>query len=450
MIDGRGKARVTDFGVAVVAKELLGREAASGTLAYMAPEQLKGKEVTQKSDIYSLGLMLYELFTGKPVYSSDNLHDLMKLHESSTPTSPSSHISNIDPLVEKVILRCLEKDPKDRPASAIQVAAALPGGDPLAAARAAGETPSPAMVAASGEKTGLRPVIGVACMAAIVIGTIITAYLHRRVDVIERAPFENSPEILARKARDITAQLGYPERPFDNAYGLLHDNSFLHYIEENDPSRDGWERIRFGRGQSIIFWYRESPYLLAPLFRSNWSVTESDPPRDKYGLVNVYLDPTGRLEGFLARPPAIETQTSAEASPKEPNWKVLFQLAGLEMSRFVPTDSEWIPISAFDTRAAWNGTLSEMEDIPVRVEAAGYRGKVVTFRVYYPWTKPPTPAIRWDWNWLVQQALFALVALGAALLARHNYKQRKGDRRGAARLASFIFVTAMAHWRRIC
>jgi serine/threonine-protein kinase len=151
MIDGRGKTRVTDFGVAVVANELLGREAAAGTPGYMAPEQLAGKEVTQRSDIYSLGLVLYELFTGKRVFEAKSLHELMQLHERSTPPTPSSYVRDIEPLVERVILRCLEKNPRQRPASAIQVAAALPGGDPLAAALAAGETPSPEMVAAAGE-----------------------------------------------------------------------------------------------------------------------------------------------------------------------------------------------------------------------------------------------------------------------------------------------------------
>src|SRR5262249_45025428 len=63
MIDGRGKARITDFGLAVVAEELRSEEVLAGTPAYMAPEQLTGKEVTRHSDIYALGLVLYELFT---------------------------------------------------------------------------------------------------------------------------------------------------------------------------------------------------------------------------------------------------------------------------------------------------------------------------------------------------------------------------------------------------
>ncbi len=64
MIDGRGRARITDFGLAGLSDEFRGNEIRSGTPAYMSPEQLAGKEVSTKSDIYSLGLLLYEVFTG--------------------------------------------------------------------------------------------------------------------------------------------------------------------------------------------------------------------------------------------------------------------------------------------------------------------------------------------------------------------------------------------------
>ena len=70
MIDGRGQARITDFGLAREAEAIAGNEARDGTPAYMAPEQLAGREVTARSDLYALGLVLYELFTGRPPFAA--------------------------------------------------------------------------------------------------------------------------------------------------------------------------------------------------------------------------------------------------------------------------------------------------------------------------------------------------------------------------------------------
>src|SRR5687767_55321 len=110
---------------------------AAGTPAYMAPEQLDGRPPTIRSDIYSLGLVLYELFTGKRAYDAPTLGELIKLRRSdTTPTTPTTIIKDLDPMIERVIDRCLQKDPAERPSSALQVAAALPGGDPIAAALA--------------------------------------------------------------------------------------------------------------------------------------------------------------------------------------------------------------------------------------------------------------------------------------------------------------------------
>jgi serine/threonine-protein kinase len=70
MIDGRGRVRITDFGLAALAETIEGREVRSGTPHYMAPEQLRGKEVSIQSDVYALGLVLYELFTGKKAFDA--------------------------------------------------------------------------------------------------------------------------------------------------------------------------------------------------------------------------------------------------------------------------------------------------------------------------------------------------------------------------------------------
>src|SRR4029077_15332591 len=157
MLDGRGKVRITDFGLAAFAEDIAAEEIRSGTPVSMAPEQTAGLEVTVKSDLYSLGLVLFEVFTGKHATDTVTPGDLHRSPTRSPSSHPSSREPELDPVVERVILRCLEKNPDKRPASALQVAAALPGGDPLAAALAAGETPSPEMVAAAGEEDAIRP-----------------------------------------------------------------------------------------------------------------------------------------------------------------------------------------------------------------------------------------------------------------------------------------------------
>jgi serine/threonine protein kinase len=69
MIDGRGQVLIMDFGLAAIADQVEGAEVRNGTPAYMAPEQLAGREVTERSDIYALGLVLYEIFTGQRAFT---------------------------------------------------------------------------------------------------------------------------------------------------------------------------------------------------------------------------------------------------------------------------------------------------------------------------------------------------------------------------------------------
>jgi len=259
MIDGRGRVRITDFGLAMAAGEDIAAGEVSGTPAYMAPEQFAGKGASVRSDIYALGLVLYEVYTGRKAFSAPTMAELRAMKESATPTAPSEIAREIDPIIERVILRCIEKDARQRPASVVQVAAALPGGDPLAAAIAAGETPSPEMVAASGSSEGLKPWVAWTCLAVVIIGIGAAAFLGRRALLFQRVPIENPPEVLAANAREILKKVGYPEPPADSAFGFSIDEEYFQYVRKNDRSAERWDRMP---SSVIRFWYRQSPRFL--------------------------------------------------------------------------------------------------------------------------------------------------------------------------------------------
>jgi len=261
MLDGEGRVRVTDFGLAALAGEVQGAEIRSGTPTYMAPEQLAGKEVSVASDLYALGLVLFELFTGSPAFRAASLAELVRLHAESGPTSPSSLVHDLDPAVERVILRCLAKHPTERPSSALAVAAALPGGDPLAAALAAGETPSPAMVAAAGDIGGLKPGIAWAFLLAILGGFALAVYLMQSFLLTAWSPLPKEPAVLVAEARRVIAAVGWKAEIADASWGFERNEAYLaHLRKRTDAAR--WDGLGTGERSGFLFWYRQSPRSL--------------------------------------------------------------------------------------------------------------------------------------------------------------------------------------------
>ena len=111
MIDGSGRVRITDFGLAGA----IGTAAGGGTIAYMAPELFLGQRGSVQSDVYALGLVLFELFTGQRVFRARSREELLDLHQRADPTPPSQLVPEIDSELDELILRCLHKDPARRP-----------------------------------------------------------------------------------------------------------------------------------------------------------------------------------------------------------------------------------------------------------------------------------------------------------------------------------------------
>lgn len=115
MIDTKGNVKILDFGIARSMETLtLTTGALIGTPAYMAPEQAAGKSVDHRADIYALGLMLYEMFTGMQAFRGDNAISVALKQMNEAPRAPREIEPSISPAIERAILRCLEKDPDNR------------------------------------------------------------------------------------------------------------------------------------------------------------------------------------------------------------------------------------------------------------------------------------------------------------------------------------------------
>ncbi len=124
-----GIAKITDFGIAKAVTNTTivdsGKDNVMGSVHYFSPEQAKGANVDEKSDIYSLGIVLYEMLTGKVPFDGDNpvTIALMQINEPVTPPSVFNH--NVPPGLERIVMKAVEKQPKDRFASADEMIEAL-------------------------------------------------------------------------------------------------------------------------------------------------------------------------------------------------------------------------------------------------------------------------------------------------------------------------------------
>jgi serine/threonine-protein kinase len=448
MIDGKGRARITDFGLAIVAADA-DQTKPAGTPGYVAPELFSGAAPSVQSDLYALGLVLYELFTGKKAFDAPNLADLYRKQTETNPTPPSSLIKNFDPAVERAILRCLEQDPRQRPRSALSIAAALPGGDPIEAALAAGETPSPEMVAAAGPQGSLRPAVAWACLAGALILILGASMLlaPRNMDW-GLAPMNKSPEVLADRAQDLAQKLGYSV-VVDRAFWVASDKDYLRYTAHNSASKD-WKHTPAGHAwpSPVSFWYRQSPRWMMPGAESPNGpprVTLLNPSYETSGMVALRLDMQGNLLFLRGVPRQVETG--------EPNrdldWGLLFAEAGLNKTQFVSASPKWAPPDSFDVRADWEGHLPNRPDIPIHVTAAAYHGVPVYFQLIAPWDEPwrgdpSSPSRMTAADGLLLTTAWPLLMAGylliAGFFARRNVRRGRGDAKGALRLASFAIL----------
>jgi serine/threonine-protein kinase len=421
MIDGEGRARITDFGLARLEQAGAAGELV-GTPLYMAPEQLARGETTVQTDLYSLGLVLFEMFTGQPAHAANSIPELLRAHER-PPQLAANLVSDLNPAVERALLRCLENDPRQRPRSARALAAALPGGDALAAALAAGETPSPEMVAAAGGEGILKTAVGLACLATLAAGLVLACGLAQSTYRVNRAGLDKHPEALAADARRIIESLGYRAKAADSAFGFA------------DEAED-----------SLHFFYRQSPQPLIVFdFYTGYNelsyghVVELNPHWAVSGELGLKLSPRGELLAFRAVPPLIPQRPSDD---REPDWTKWFprESLGFDLGAMEKISNKVLrPPDAYDHLQVWRGFGPQTNEF--YVEAAAYNGRPVYFEILAPWRFKPgsggAPA-ETMMSWM-----FLVVTAGAAVLAWRNFRLRRSDRQGAFRVALYFFCLGL-------
>jgi serine/threonine-protein kinase len=363
MINKRGEVVIMDFGLAAISDQLSGTEVRNGTPAYMAPEQLKGSGVTARSDIYSLGLVLYELFTGKRPYEAASIQQLIDLQDSVHLSSMTSVAADIDPAVEKVIRRCLDPDPSKRPHTALAVAAALPGGDPLAAALAAEKRPL--------RKWWPLRVRSKACRASGPCSAWCSASsaCSRRSRFASDArqssvrSLDRSPDVLAHQSRTAAESFGYTRKPADSYVSLEHRWDMVEYLRSLPQPRK-WGRMVCRRSTGRLDLPGEPKAFGCPPIRPGHH-TESAPAHFRHG---------DRDPGWQRQAPRFSAVPyDAGSAPVLP--ETVFRAAGLEMAGFTETTPENLPTHPFDQWHAWKGPHPKIPQTELLVEIASWKGR---------------------------------------------------------------------------
>ena len=442
MIDGAGSVRITDFGLAQLAEQAVEAQRA-GTPCYMAPEQLAGQPASVRSDIYALGLVLYEIFTGKRAVPSTSVGECIRFHAQQGPLPLSSLLPDVDPAIEHVIRDCLTKEPKARPASALAVAAALPGGDPLAAALAAGETPAPEVVAAASEQGMLRPAVATALLLVVIVGLAGNLLLSKQLRAVEHFGLPKAPEVLADRAANILQHLGYDDPTPHSAYGFQYE-------------KVAGDAVASPSGPMVTFWYRQSPQ---PLFarRSDmdespphWRVSFTDPPATEPGMLGVRLDCEGRLLELVA----VSERSLANTAPGNDGPAVPIALlaeVGLDPEELTPTDPVMAPPVYCDRLQAWKGANDAGDPAgELRVEVGTQAGRVVWFRRLSEQeiARLDCPSMTWQRRVAINlyTSIYLITLAGGMVLALRHWRLGRSDRKGALRLASFVFLVLMTGW----
>ncbi|MCR9295092.1 MAG: serine/threonine protein kinase, partial [bacterium] len=423
MIDGQGRVRITDFGLATVAKEQLAGEIV-GTPAYMAPEQITQGKTSQQSDLYSLGLILGELFMGKPPEAW--ISELQSGNSAENVSSLDS-LSNaqITPQVRSAILACLHPLPEDRPKSARHLAMLLPGGDPLEAAVAAGRTPLPEMVINAHDQNQIKLPLATVLFLLTIICLLWVGVSNQKLMRV----YETPPAILSGRCAELMGELGYVDLPPDSLFGSSENLAMNMDLVSGRRSAEWYHEQRL---PPFLFWrvWTDGSFLLEEHHSAYFSSPER-PVVQASRESRIAIDDKGNLLGLYVHPVA---SSSNSDHTENFDWQKVLQLAGIESGRAKEVALQTQPNVFSDQYRAWKIGEGESELI---VQAGAVDGTLNYFEIVglkQAFRNPAAPQI--DGYMIVAflgNCFVWLVAWLNIRLGRTNWK-------GASRAAAFIFL----------
>ena len=432
MIDGRGQVRITDFGLATVDDDENTQKSLVGTPAYMAPEQISRGSTSVQSDIYSLGLVLFEMFAG---VSARDANRKSECESGQSRGSLSGVVKDVDPAIENIVSLCLRHASEDRPKTAAEVQMALPGANLLAAEVAAGRLPSPKLVAASGATTIGSPKVVFATLAVLLVGIVGNFLLAPAASWTNLLDQSMHPEHLKVVARQVVAKLGYEQDGGDDASGFAAPYAVSHGIPDQ-----------------FQYWYRHSPtpIVVTESFGSEivYSQVKLRSPAWANGEVGVRLAPeTGKLRWFRAKP-IVDSFHEVPQQTKELDpvaMGLTEDVVGFDFSKLsVSTDRQMLPEDYASDTKTWHGHWPETgEDFFVCV---GVTGNHVSYFEVRRTTTEVTADVQENAMDSPGLVLVMVAWWGAAALMLRNLALGHGDRKGAFRLAVFWMSAVFLIW----
>jgi serine/threonine-protein kinase len=433
MLDGDGDVRIADFGIAAA---MGGEESEQvrGTPAYMAPELFTGAPASVATDLYSLGLVLYEVYTGEKLFEATSMTELLDQHRTVKPRL-RQRVEDLDPKIEMLIGSLLDRDPSHRPSSAMAVLAQIPGGDPLAAALASGETPSPELVAEAGGASPISRQAAWIMVAVTFAGWLLMCVLGGDAKLVRRAGLQRSGQILAQNAEDLATTLFGPRSEDGaSAWRFERNDGYARRLanDDTDQTHEDWTRKLEAPWPNFVdFFYRWNPRPIAARNvkgRIQWN----DPPFETPGMIRLRLAPSGKLVELQAIPLEVGTFATPTSGASDAVWDKLFVAAGLDRARLQPIEggARLIPHAPTTTTAAWTGTYPGTET-RLRVEAAELNGRPVHF-VLVDGSGSTRVADRYPSRRTWRYYAMILLMIVATGMAWFNVARGRSDRRGAA------------------